>query len=45
MFALFDRQEPFFEFEMTEPSGIKWACLFAALVTFFETSSGLCYFW
>ncbi len=32
MFALFDRQEAFFEFEMTDPSSIKWVCLWSALV-------------
>ncbi len=32
MFAIFNRQEPYFEFEIPDPEGTRWACLFTALV-------------
>jgi hypothetical protein len=44
MFALFDRQVHFFEFEMTDPEGIKWACLFSAIVSGILYSFGYFYF-
>lgn len=35
MFAIFNRQEPYFEFEVPDPEGTRWACLFTALLFLF----------